>query len=275
MAIIDGTTGDDSRAGGSGADIIRGLTGRDTLYGNGGADRIYGEDEDVHIGGPTSEEDTLYGGDGGDLLAAGDDNDIIVGGNGNDFMGGGVDDDVLYGGLGGDTMVGGSGNDLLTGDSSRDSLFGGDGNDILDGGKSLDTLVGSTGNDVLVGGGFRDVLTGGSGADEFVFDDHWSGGHVDYDSIPGAADQIIDFDWTQNDVIDLRLIDADIITPGDQAFTWGGEGGTDSLEKGKIIYGTPGDDFTFVQGSTNDDLGAEFMIVFDEPLTLSASDFVL
>jgi Ca2+-binding RTX toxin-like protein len=276
MAIINGTDGDDSRAGGSGDDIIRGLAGRDTLFGNDGDDRIYGENEDVFTGGPTSEEDTIYGGTGNDTLAAGDDNDTVIGGAGDDFMGGGIDDDTLSGDHGDDTMVGGRDDDIVLGQTGDDTLSGNDGNDILGGGGSLsfDTLYGGTGNDLLAGDGGRDLLTGGSGADRFSFNSRLVSGQVRYDSDVLDPDQIRDFDRDEDDIINVSLIDADLTAAGNQAFTWTGVVGS-PLKKGELGYF----DSRFVRSvvaNTDDDAAIDFAIDVDNGrAALFSSDFIL
>ena len=69
---------------------------------------------DVYFDAPNDEEpgdDTLYGGDG---------------------------DDIIYGEAGDDTIVGGAGDDTLYGGDDRDTFIGAEGNDIVDGGTDGD-----------------------------------------------------------------------------------------------------------------------------------------
>ncbi|QVK24287.1 type I secretion C-terminal target domain-containing protein [Shewanella dokdonensis] len=78
--------------------------------------------------------DTLYGGDG---------NDIIYGQGGDDIISGGSGNDILFGGTGNDTIDGGNGNDVI---------YGGLGDDTLTGGNGQDTFVwlaGETGTDTI------------------------------------------------------------------------------------------------------------------------------
>ena len=87
------------------------------------------------------------------------------------------------------------GNDVMYGDAGDDILYGQGGNDILHGGTGNDILYGGTGNDILIGGQGDDVLTGGLGSDTFkwVADDH----------IGTSVDVITDFSLAQGDVLDL------------------------------------------------------------------------
>ena len=96
---------------------------------------------------------SLYGGDGNDLIAAGVDSSL-----GNDTLSGGAGNDTLSGANGNDYLDGGAGNDFLTGDY-YDPLTG-----------YNDTLIGGTGNDTLLGGVGSDTKTGGAGLDSFRFD---------------------------------------------------------------------------------------------------------
>jgi VCBS repeat-containing protein len=72
-------------------------------------------------GGPSTGNDTLPSGSGG--------NPILVG------------DDVLYGSGGNDLIFGGSGNDGVFGQNGTDNLVGGAGNDTLSGGQDSDTFT--------------------------------------------------------------------------------------------------------------------------------------
>jgi Ca2+-binding RTX toxin-like protein len=106
---------------------------------------------------------------------------------------------------GDDTLIGTSGNDILDGAAGNDKLYGKEG---------ADALLGNLGNDTLVGGTGSDTLTGGEGADTFLY-------NLVGESLPGAinSDSITDFAHLV-DKIDLRLIDADTATTGNQAFSF-------------------------------------------------------
>lgn len=69
-----GTSGNDTLTGGSGADTLNGLAGNDTISGNGGADNLTGG----------AGTDTISGGDGDDVITGGTGQDTVTGGNGAD-----------------------------------------------------------------------------------------------------------------------------------------------------------------------------------------------
>jgi Ca2+-binding RTX toxin-like protein len=82
-------------------------------------------------------------------------------------------------------------------------IFGGQGNDVITTG---------AGNDILQGGRGADDMTGGAGADSFRY-------LATADSPMGPSDRIFGFEGGI-DKIDLSRIDADVNTPGDQAFSF-------------------------------------------------------
>ena len=95
-----GSDGNDTLIGGSGADRLDGWNGNDYVYGQGGNDTLWG----------------YFG------------NDYISGGTGADSMYGESDSDTLHGGSGRDYMSGGAGNDFFYAkDDEDDTLNGGDG----------------------------------------------------------------------------------------------------------------------------------------------------
>ncbi len=123
---------------------------------------------------PTSGDDVLVYGDGGERGNGGRGNDMMIGGAGNDSLSGGWGDDLIeggggndhiHGGHGDDVISGGDGDDLITGDFGSDILHGGAGNDTLRGGRGEDVLFGGAGDDVLAGGASDDILMGGAGND--------------------------------------------------------------------------------------------------------------
>jgi VCBS repeat-containing protein len=81
-----------------------GGNGNDTLAGGAGADLLFGQ----------NGNDTLTGGDGYDLLCGGNGNDTLSGGGGDDSLGGAIGNDQLTGGPGADRFSGGSGTDTTT-----------------------------------------------------------------------------------------------------------------------------------------------------------------
>lgn len=200
MAIINGTSGNDSLVGTSANDSISGSGGNDTLVGNGGKDTLNGgtgndvyviDSADDSIAGESSifngtdtiettfdfgttalrgyiENLTLRGavlnGYGNSL------NNVLRGNDLGNVLYGDTGADTLYGGGGNDNLYGGVGtyNDVVYGEAGNDFLDGDAGNDTLDGGADNDNIYGGAGNDSLVGGTGNDLLVGGEGTDTLV-----------------------------------------------------------------------------------------------------------
>nr|MBC8289851.1 hypothetical protein [Planctomycetota bacterium] len=161
-----------------------------------------GDGQDTIIG-SQSFDDSLFGGDGDDVINAslrfeisgnqlvdgGDGNDTLHGGAGNDTINGrdGADEifgdnilgsatlpvgatgaDVIAGGDGNDTVDGGRGDDSINGNQGEDSLLGGAGGDTINGDSGLDSIQGQAGDDSLLGGGSNDALNGNEGNDTLL-----------------------------------------------------------------------------------------------------------
>ncbi|WP_064576012.1 Ig-like domain-containing protein [Cupriavidus gilardii] len=109
--------------------IVEGTSGADTRTGTSGSDRLYGY----------AGDDTLDGGDGNDLLRGGAGNDTLIGGNGND---------LLIGGAGNDTMTGGTGSDVFLYEVVSNDGTGGNGSDIITD-FTVGTAPGQAGSDVI------------------------------------------------------------------------------------------------------------------------------
>ena len=156
MAIINGTSGNDTLTGTGGADTINGLGGDDILYGNGGSDTLDGG----------TGADTMYGGTGNDTYIVDDIGDLVVenSGEGNDTVRTGLAAYALTANVE-DLRYSGAGNFTGTGNDLNNYLYGAGGNDVLSGGDGHDTLTGNGGDDSLYGGAGHDTLIGGAGAD--------------------------------------------------------------------------------------------------------------
>ena len=127
----------------------------------------------------TSDDDTLVGDDGANLILAGSKDDLINAGAGDDSVFGENNLDVLNGEAGNDLLNGGANEDILNGGEGNDTLLGeaadtfnilnGDeGDDFLVGGADGDTISGGQGDDSLFGGAGNDGLFGDEGHDTFV-----------------------------------------------------------------------------------------------------------
>ncbi len=200
-------TGDDTLMGGGGDDVLGGGKGGDLIIGNDGTDIAYGAaGDDTVVAGDwndgvatTSETNanTLWGGDGNDVVWGADGDDLLGAALGDDVVHAGGGDDTIYGGKSGqDWIDAGAGDDLAFGGTDNDTVFGGGGADTIYAGSGADVLDGGAGADTLYGGPGNDTITGGTGADTLVF-------------VAGHGDDIInDFD-TGEDTLDLSDTDTD------------------------------------------------------------------
>jgi Ca2+-binding RTX toxin-like protein len=197
MAVITGTTGNDTLVGGTGNDSLIGYTGNDTYQyalGNGqdtvtdtgGTDTLFISDlnnsyvgHDIYRSGTDLVFDFLSAGKvtilnqfsttvSGriEFLTADVDwgpftiQDGLTGTTGNDMIVGTGASDTISGGLGDDSLWGGAGND---------SINGGDGENEMHGGAGNDTLIGGIDDDMFYGGPGSDIIVGGAGDDEALY----------------------------------------------------------------------------------------------------------
>lgn len=161
----------------------------------------------------------------------------------------------------GDRIEGMGGADTLSGAGGADTIRGGAGGDVLAGGAGADRLAGGGGGDVLSGGAGADTLTGGAGADSFAF--------ASVAALRG--DRITDF--TAADVIDLSAVDAGSGAAGDQGFVFVGSAGfSGTAGELRIVQG---DGETRVLGDTDGDGRADFALVVQGAVALTAGDFLL
>ncbi len=224
------------------------LSGDDDLY---GINKGYGGDDVFHATGIGA----FQGGGGFDTLAF-------------DRMTTGLNLDVNRDGFNFKSIeayVGTKYADDMRGTAGNDRLSGGAGNDLLVGRAGNDTLIGGAGNDRLIASIGADVLTGGSGKDTFVYERFT-------DSTPKQFDVITDFSRA-DDIIDLSIIDANTEKSGNQSFKWIG---TSSFhgKAGELRSYISGDK-TYIRGDVDGDGKDDFRIVLDDPIKLTALDFVL
>lgn len=263
-----------------GNDVIRGLGGGDTLNGGSGIDSINGGGGRDHIN----------GGDGADTLDGGAGFDTI---NLNPSFGGigpegpGVVVDLAAGtvsGLGNDgerifnfeAVIGTSFDDVIIGNDARnvlrggvnqDTIRGGGGNDLILGEDGNDMLFGDAGPDALIGGLGRDIMTGGDGRDRFIFNDIVETGET-------AATRDIVRDFVKGeDLIVLTGVDADTTAAGNQGFLFidddaftGAAGQLRSFLQGAN---------TVIEGDVDGDSVADFQVLLNGNINLSALDFAL
>lgn len=230
----------------------------------------------------TDFADTLDGGAGDDILQGMGGDDTLDGGDGSDtasyaLSASGVTvnlaNPAANGGAAlGDTLIsienlrGSNFVDSLTGDAGANTLSGLAGNDTLNGGDGNDTLLGGDGADKLSGEKGADILTGGAGKDVFVFS------KLTDSPAKGGSDFITDF-AKKEDRFDLRPLDADADTKGNQMFDFIGKQKF-GKEDGELRYEFKGGD-TIVQGDTNGDGKADFSFVIDGEVKLTDGMFFL
>lgn len=155
--------------------------------------------------------------------------------------------------------------DPITGTPKADKLKGTEGDDVIYGLAANDVLKGLAGDDELIGGKGADKLYGGAGADVFVFETGDSG------KKKAKADTIYDF--TKDDLIDLSGWDANSKKGGDQDFKFIGTADFHG-KAGELRYTKTKSD-TWIEGDTNGDGKADFLIRLDDPFKLKAGDFEL
>jgi len=96
------------------------------------------------------------------LKALTTDNVTIYGNNGDDIINGNIGNDILYGGIGSDKLYGGAGNDIIYGEEGNDYLVGGKNElDILLGGLGDDEYYAANGNEIIDYYGANTVNLGG------------------------------------------------------------------------------------------------------------------
>jgi Ca2+-binding RTX toxin-like protein len=182
------------------------LSQQATLFGDAGNDLLFaGRGADGLDGG--TGNDRLFGGGGNDTLCGGDGNDFVYGQAGNDLLGGDAGNDRLFGEAGNDQLQGSAGNDFLYGGTGGDLLFGQTGNDQLFGESGNDIAVGGDGNDRLFGGTGRDLAIGGDGVDTLfgeAHDDILVAGPTIYDEDVTALQAIL-AEWTSSNSYTTRV----------------------------------------------------------------------
>ncbi len=222
--------------GGSNDDTILGNVGKNLLEGMAGSDTISGG----------KGIDTLKGGEGNDTLRGDEDADIIHGdggmdtlhgGLGADKIQGGLGDDLIYGGADGDTIYGDDGSDTLNGEAGNDKIYGGAGTDYIVGGDGNDMLDGEADTDELIGGAGNDILSGGAGTDALR-------GGIGNDSLLGGDGMDTLYGGEGADKLSGGN-DTDYLLGDEGADTLNGDAGNDTLHgaaDADKLFGGTGDD---------------------------------
>ena len=137
----------------------------------------------------------------------------------------------------------------------------------LDGGSSSQWIHGNDASNVITGHTGHDRLFGEGGADSFVF---FKG---DTSSTRSTADTIYDFSHAEGDIIDFSHRDANSLTAGDQEFTFIGSQAFHNVA-GELHY-IQGKSDTWIEGDTNGNGKADFIVRLDDAMTLVKEDFHL
>ncbi|MBC2604829.1 putative Ig domain-containing protein [Pelagicoccus albus] len=317
--VIYGNSGADNIDGGAGDDRLY-VDAQDTIQGGDGYDKVYvkddsgvtintvessieevigdsGNDTFDATGSETSVrldgregDDTLLGGDAGDVLWGREGDDMILGGDGNDVIYGGDGTDIIDGGAGDDrlyvdaqdTIQGGDGYDKVyvkddsgvtinTVESSIEEVIGDSGNDTfdatgsetsvrLDGAAGDDTILGGYAGDVLIGGDGNDTITGGDGADVIYGNagaDVLDGGagddrlYIDSEDTVDGGDGYDTVKVKDTEGVNLNLTDASI----ERAYGDTGDDSFDASGSTEQVYIDAGEgNDTIVGGEANDTL---------------------
>ena len=272
--FLSAGTGDDLAFGGRGNDTIDAGTGNDIAFTSADADSpLFGLNTyeklveaiaSVDINtltetGDASEVNSVWGGDGNDIVVGGKGRDVVfgqagkdtlLGGAGNDHLDGGADDDFIDAGADNDYVAGGAGNDVVKAGTGNDVVHGQDGEDDIEGGAGADHLDGGNGNDTINGGADNDVLVGGAGDDsltDMLGNNRFHGGHGDDVMRAGAGNDAMYGDAGNDD-----------INAGDGNNYIDGGDGNDKVSSGAgadQIFGGSGND-TLSSGSGNDVVNA-------------------
>ncbi|WP_224815062.1 tandem-95 repeat protein [Hasllibacter sp. MH4015] len=306
---LDGGEGDDVLDGGADDDAITGGDGNDSVIGGGGNDTIdtSGSEDLLDTGwpgygpippvdpdaDPDNDKDTVFAGEGDDVVSTGDDADLIDAGTGNDTVDAGIDDDTVQGGAGEDLIIGSEGNDVLSGGGDDDTIFGGletpapDGVNLADDGfgapfgpdpltdNNADLIDGGAGNDLIFGQDDDDTITGGTGNDTIdggVDDDEISGGQGDDSLLGDHGDDSIQGNFGDdtleggrgNDTLEGNGDDDLIIGGAGDSIIGGGDSDTIIIDQDEVDSDGENDTAIFADGSGNG----------DDRDTLDLTDFV-
>ncbi|MEJ5990922.1 calcium-binding protein [Ramlibacter sp. PS3R-8] len=255
------------------ADTLRGAENVDqTVHGMGGNDTLHSSGEGSYFG--DGGDDMVFAGLSSDLV------ELLDGGTGIDTLdttswGGDYVIDMATGATNFinesfvhfEKLVTGAGNDGITGTSGANTIQTGSGNDTLDGGGGNDSLSGGEHEDQITGGAGKDTLTGGADRDVFRFRDG------DLAALRPLADVVTDFTQASSDRIHLAAVDANVNAGGNQAFVWIGNGAFTGVAR-QLHYLQQGGR-TFIEGDTNGDGAADFVIALTGTINLVAADIAL
>lgn len=159
------------------------------------------------------------------------------------------------------------------GSNGAEEVRAGAHDDRLQGRGGADTLNGGSGDDTIAGGAGKDSLSGGLDGDAFDFNSFAESG-----ATAATRDVIADFDTGTGrsavDRIDLKTLDADLTTPGNQRFAFIGSDAFGANSPGEVRVARQGGS-TIVFLNNDNDAAAEMQIELTGLLTLRANDLLL
>ena len=135
------------------------------------------------IDGADGDHDVIHGHDGNDTIYAGEGDDIVYGD---------ADNDEIHGGNGFDDLQGGAGDDSLFGDADADFMLGGAGADYMDGGTGDDVM--NLSDFTMTGDGARDVVVASTTSDRDTVLNFEYG--IDVIDFQGVAEGDMSIDYT-------------------------------------------------------------------------------
>lgn len=145
--------------------------------------------------------ETLYAGDGGDLIML-------------------AHDSITFGNM---TIDGGASGDIIWANAGNDYINARDGNDIADGGNGNDYVDGGNGDDWVSGGYGNDLVLGGVGADtlQYVADSVWGVGATSLNADTGAVFNLAGYNQSFDHFDGGDGQDSLLLTAGDDAIVAG------------------------------------------------------
>jgi serralysin len=169
-ALAFGGAGQLAFLNGSGASTVVGGAGATTVFGGTGSVRNWGgSGAGIAIGGTAGGNILVAGSTQAATLAGGGSGDLLVAGNGNNVLSAGAGAETLFGGNGHALIAAGSGSDLVVLGGGTDTVFGGSGQSAIFAGRGSALVVGGAGSLFLQAGTGQSTVFAGSGPEIYGF----------------------------------------------------------------------------------------------------------
>lgn len=146
---------------------VQGTGSDDTLFGGNGIDIInaLGGNNIVYAGEGNNQ---IQAGDGNNILYAGADDDYFNVGNGNNIFYAGEGNNTIYVGNGNNTVYSGAGSDLINLGNGTNLVYAGEGNNAINAGTGNDLIYAGAGNDIINAGGGNNTIYAGDGNNTII-----------------------------------------------------------------------------------------------------------